>query len=94
MNTYHKHDHEHRSSTTKQTITPRSNPSTPQHEINSPPQPTRSHPKIKKEDQESVAHLGITIRWGVRAVARRQVKIPRGDLPIVVFDLVGGSEWC
>jgi hypothetical protein len=94
MNTYQKQDHQHRTSTTNQTITPRSQPSTPEHEINSPPQPPKSQPKINSHRPDLDAHLGITIRWGVRAVARRQVKIPRGDLPTVVVDLVGGGEWC
>jgi hypothetical protein len=94
MSTHQKQDHQHRTSTTNQTINQRSNPSTPEHEINSPPQPTQFHPKIKPEDQESVADRCITILRGVRAVARRQVKIPFGDLSIVVVDLVGGGVRC
>jgi hypothetical protein len=98
MSTHHNHDHQHRTSTTKQTINPRSNPSTPEHEINSPPQPTKFQPKIQNHDQEQPqtdeADLCITIRWGVRAVARRQAKVPRGDLGTRFVDLLGGGERC
>jgi hypothetical protein len=94
MNTYQKQDHQHRTSITNQRITPRSQPSTPEHEINSPPQPTKFQPKIQKHDQEQPhtdeSDRGITIRWGVRAVARRQVKIPLGDLGIPFVDLMWG----
>ena len=90
MNTYQKQDHQHRTSIINQTITPRSQPSTPQHEINSPPQPRKFQPKINSHSPDLDADPCITIRGGVRAVARRQVKIPRGDLPIVRVDLLGG----
>jgi hypothetical protein len=94
MSTRHNHDHQHRTSTTKQTINPRSNPSTPEHEINSPPQPAKSQPKINSHRPDLDAHLCITILRGVRAVAHRQVKIPLGDLPTVSVDLVGGGVRC
>jgi hypothetical protein len=90
MNTYQKQDHQHRTSTTNQTINQRSNPNTPEHAINSPPQPPKSQPKINKHRPDLNADPYITIRGGVRAVARRQVKIPRGDLPTVLVDLLWG----
>jgi hypothetical protein len=60
--------------------TQRSHPSTPEHEIQSAPQPMKFQPKNQNQDPNHDAHLGITIRWAARADARDRFKITRVDL--------------
>jgi len=56
-------------------------------------QPNSQNPTTKPKPTSS-ADLSITIRWGVRAVARRQNHPPRGDLPVAPVNLAGGWEQC
>jgi hypothetical protein len=86
MNTHHKHDH-HDNTTSDHTINKRSTPSAPEHEINSPPtnrtttqRSQNEDQKIKIQDPKSAADRGITIRWGVRAGARRRTHTTTVDL--------------
>lgn len=51
--------------------TQRSHPSTPEHETRPAIPMMKFQPENQSQDRKSGAHLGITIRWGVRAGARR-----------------------
>jgi hypothetical protein len=94
MSRHHERNHHHRTKTTNQKIKQRSNPRTPDHEINSPPRTMKFQPTTQNQDQKLEAHLCITILRGVRASARRQVFTPLGDLPTRFVDLSGGGERC
>jgi hypothetical protein len=79
-------------------IQPKTEPATQHNEIESTNemmkfQPDSQKPTTKSKNQEG-ADLSITIRWGGRAVARRQIHPPRGDLDIARVDLVGGEDRC
>ena len=56
-------------------------------------QSSSQNPTTKSKPKSS-ADLSITIRWGVRAVARRQTHPPRGDLAVAPVDRAGGWEQC
>jgi hypothetical protein len=60
--------------------TQRSNPHTPEHENTSSNQTMTFQPTRQRQDQTLGAHLGITIRWGVRAGARRRTHTTTVDL--------------
>jgi hypothetical protein len=61
--------------------TQRSNPRRPEHENSRPSNQTmKFQPQSQSQDRKSGAHRGITIRWGVRADARRQTHTSRVDL--------------
>jgi hypothetical protein len=60
--------------------THRSNPSRPEHETKPAIPMMTFQPKSQSQDRKSGAHLGITIRWGVRAVARRHTHTTTVDL--------------
>jgi hypothetical protein len=67
--------------------TQRSNPSTPEHETRPAIQMMTFQPTSQRQDPKSGAHLGITIRWGVRAGARRHT-------PPLQLILLGVGERC
>jgi hypothetical protein len=58
----------------------RSTPSSPDHETNSSNQTMKFQPTNQRQDQTLGAHRGITIRWGVRADARRRTHTATVDL--------------
>ncbi|MGH7749662.1 MAG: hypothetical protein ACREQ5_33585 [Candidatus Dormibacteria bacterium] len=79
-------------------IQPKTEPGEQQNEIESTNkmmkvQPDSQKPTTKSKNQEG-ADPCITIRWGVRAVARRQNPLSPGDLPVSRVDLVGGGVSC
>jgi hypothetical protein len=87
MSTEHKMTtyQEARPTTTRSTH--KSNPRTPEHETTSSNQTMTFQPTSHNQDPKSGADLGITIRWGVRAGARRQT-------PITLLILIGVGERC
>jgi hypothetical protein len=60
--------------------TQRSNPSAPEHETSPSNQTMKFQPTSQNHDPKSGAHRGITIRWGVRADARRRTHTTTVDL--------------
>jgi hypothetical protein len=60
--------------------TQRSNPSTPEHETRPAIQMMKFQPESQSQDRTSGADRGITIRWGVRAGARRRTQTTKVDL--------------
>lgn len=89
-----KRNHNRTISTNNTMITSKINRTTPDHETYSATQTMKFQPQSQDQEQQSRAHLCITIRRGVRASARRHVNIPRGDLATALVDLVGGDERC
>ncbi|MGH3847106.1 MAG: hypothetical protein ACRDS0_37650 [Pseudonocardiaceae bacterium] len=79
-------------------IQPTTEPATQHNEIESTNQMMKFQPDSQKPTTKSMdpdgAHLGIRIRWGVRAVARRHVHPPRVDLGMSRVDLVKGGVSC
>ncbi len=67
--------------------TPRSNPSSPEHETSPSNQTMKFQPTSQSQDRKSGADRGITIRWGVRAGARRRTHT-------TIVDLVRVGERC
>jgi hypothetical protein len=65
---------------TTRRLTQRSNLSTPEHETRPAIQTMKFQPTNQRHDQILGAHLGITIRWGVRADARRHTQTTTADL--------------
>jgi hypothetical protein len=63
-----------------QRSTQRSHPSTPERETRPAIQMMKFQPESQSQDRTSGAHLGITIRWGVRAGARRHTPATPVDL--------------
>jgi hypothetical protein len=74
--------------------TQQSNPRTPGHETSTSNQTMKIQPTSHNQDPKSGADPCITIRWGVRADARRHQPTPHGDRDTVAVDLTGGGERC
>ena len=89
---------QHTTNTNNHKIQPRSKTSTQHNEIETTNKTMKCQPQSRRQDDNQDlrdgADLGITIRWSVRAVARRQVHPPRVDLAISCLDLAGGGESC
>jgi hypothetical protein len=79
-------------------IQSKAEPSTQPNEIVSTNEMMKVQPDSQKPTTnqriKAEADLGITIRWGVRADARRQVHPPRVDLSISRVDRVRGWGRC
>ena len=88
----------HTTNTNNYKIQPKSKTSTQHNEIETTNETMKFQPKSRRQDQnqdlQEGADLGITIRWSVRAGARRQGHPPRVDLAISCLDLAGGGESC
>ena len=79
-------------------IQPKTQPATQHNEIQEANEMMKFQPDSQKPTTQSKnhdgAHLGIRIRWGVRAVARRQTPAIPVDLASSGADLVRGGVWC
>ncbi len=88
----------HTTNTNNHKIQPKTEPATQHNEIESTNKMMKFQPDSQKPTTnqriKTEAHLGIRIRWGVRAVARRHVTTPRGDLATSCVDLVRGGKSC
>ena len=88
----------HTTNTNNYKIQPRSKTSTQHNEIQTTNKTMKFQPKSRRQDDNQDLREGadpsITIRWGGRAFARRQVHPPHVDLATPCVDLVGGEVSC
>ena len=94
MRNHYEQDHLHDTSINNQPINQRSTASTSEHEIHSATQTMKFQPQRQNPKIESKSDPSITIRWGGRAVARRQTPATPVDLARSGVDRAGGWASC